>query len=295
MTEVIDTPMMEAAGWEESPPLPKPLTDMQAMAALYRKKTAVTALLAGGVPKDGTHPKFKFIDASDAKKAIGQAMAEVGLSLHMSAAEHKRIPLPANNGKEADLLNVWFYMTLCDAETGATETTMWLGEANLYGHDDRGFAKASTSAEKSFLLATFMVGDKDDDKPAQRSQQSRQSSERPQTPPALQDKPQAATPTPPAAKADVPLSSLDEDKWPKFLGWAKDKFNYDPPLVDAALAFMMGSDGHYKGSRDMAMGAVLAMACGYDADVIRDTGERKKLPDAVMDEAVLIPKPEISR
>lgn len=278
----------------EIPALPKAKGDTAAMAALYAKKAAVTSLLEGGIPKEGTHPKFKYTDASDVKKSIGQAMAHVGLTLHMTVAEYKRIPLPSyvSNGKEskdAELAHVWFYMTLCDGETGATEPTLWLGEAVLYGHDDRGFTKAATSAQKSFLIDTFLVGEKDDT-PSRGQQSSRQSAERPQRPPAQTPAPRADAPVT-APPSDVILSSRDEQKWPKFLAWAKDKFKYEEKVVREALAAHLDKDGEYNASRDMAMGTLLAMFSGYDADIIEDTGARLKLTDAVIQEATLIRNP----
>jgi hypothetical protein len=263
------------------------------MATLYRKKAQVMGLL-DPVKKSGTDATkgFSYMTASALKHAVREAMAQVGLSLSVSLQT-----MDVETTDKGRRTIARFAFSICDGETGASETSEWIGIGSDAYSDDKGFNKASTSAMKYFLAATFLVSAEDS---GQDQPSSKQRDARTQTPSPKAHAPetartasaQAAPQTPAAApSADVTLSSTDKDKWPKFLAWAKDKFKYDERVVCEALSGYLGKDGHYSGSRDLAMGCLLAMFSGYDAEIIEDTGARLKLPDAVIQEAALIRNP----
>lgn len=283
------------------------LTDMQALASLYRKKAAVIAALNGGLSKDGRNDfhKYDYVRASDVKQAVGLALSQHGLALHISAVDSRRDTV---SDKGDFRVEVQYQISLCDTETGAAEMSLWYGESIGKGADDKGFNKASTSALKYFLLATFLIGDKDEDEhdadkdghlkapssaPQKQPQKAAPTSSKTVTPPAPATPVQAPTQAVPVpAPSLVILSSDDETRWPAFLKWALDKFNISEPGVMGILAPVM-VNGVFKADRTVAMAHLLANAAGYVASEIRNLGNELKLPDEVIAEAHLIPTPEV--
>lgn len=116
-------------------------------ASLFAKKARVMQQLSR-LPKSGTNTHFKYAFAtdSDVLDAIRSKMAEEQLSLAVSMLEVFR---------QGDITTAKFEMTLCDGETGETDTVCWFAEAQDKG--DKGINKCSTAAVKYYLLKNFLL------------------------------------------------------------------------------------------------------------------------------------------
>lgn len=214
------------------------MTGMQAMASLYRKKVAVLKALSGGLEKGGTNTfhKYQYVEASDVKHAVGHALIEAGLSLQMSVVESRHITVMGKGG-ESLILQVQFQISLCDIDTGAVETSLWLGEAGLTGQDDKAANKAATAALKYYFLSNFLIGDKEEDeRDSDRGGQSKPAPA-PKSRPA--QSPAPSTPTKTSAAIDM-LRFDDAARFPKFLSWAKDTYGMSEADAMAALYTING-------------------------------------------------------
>jgi len=109
------------------------------------------------VPKRGhnSHFNYDFVTEGDVLDAVRKALVAEGIALFVSFNEMERRDNKIAVGK--------LTLTFCDAETGQTHEVQWIGE----GQDtqDKGAAKAATSAVKYALLKTFLIstGDAADD------------------------------------------------------------------------------------------------------------------------------------
>lgn len=182
------------------------MTDRQAMASLFRKKSAVMDALGGGMEKKGKneHFDYKFVTASDIKRTVSALFKTHGLSLQMSGVqtdnvvtmvEVKDYQTKGTRMKEVPILRIQFSICLCDIDTGAVEQSFWFGEAAAT--DDKAASKAATSALKYYLISNLMIADKDEDERDtgnQRQRNPRVAEEAPVPPPA----PTPAKPQPPA-------------------------------------------------------------------------------------------------
>jgi len=140
-------------------------TDPKAQAALFAKLAKVMGKLKK-LPKTGynTHFKYKFVTDGDVSDAVRAALASEGVaffaSLQLVSSED------GGKTKRGDVITktlAEFIFTFADGETGATWSCNWTGEA--IDTQDKGIAKAATSALKYFLLKTFVLsaGDPTDD------------------------------------------------------------------------------------------------------------------------------------
>ncbi len=145
-----------------------PLSEMQAMASLFKKKAAVVQALEGGIVKSGenTHFNYKFMTASAIKAIVGQLFAVNGIVLQMSGIATENavsiIEIKGGGTKQVPILRIQFQITLCDIETGAVEQSFWFGEAGAT--DDKAASKCATSALKYYLISNLMIADKEEDK-----------------------------------------------------------------------------------------------------------------------------------
>ncbi len=146
--------------------VPKPTANR---AALFSKIAAVMGELER-IPKTGWNDHFKYHYSSDGdvNDAVRHAMANNNLALlvDMRSVKQEAFGKTGNNIK----FTVEFEFTLACGETGATWSSLWTGEA--LDTQDKGINKAATSAEKYFLMKTFVVstGDAKDDPDSQNSQ-----------------------------------------------------------------------------------------------------------------------------
>ena len=139
--------------------------DPKAQASLFAKLARVMGKIKK-LPKSGynTHFKYKFVTDGDVSDAVRAALASEGVaffaSLQLVSSED------GGKTKRGDVITktlAEFIFTFADGETGATWSCNWTGEA--IDTQDKGIAKAATSALKYFLLKTFVLsaGDPEDD------------------------------------------------------------------------------------------------------------------------------------
>lgn len=120
--------------------------------ALYTKMACVMGKLSR-LPKNGLnqHFNYKYVTDADVVDAVRTAMSVEGLALFVSMdGVHQE-------GKHT-IAN--FTLTFADGESGATKSIHWVGEAN--DTQDKGVAKAATSAIKYALLKTFLISTGDE-------------------------------------------------------------------------------------------------------------------------------------
>ena len=129
---------------------------MTEQTGLYAKMVRVMAQM-GRIPKRGhnTHFRYDFVTDGDVLDAVGAALVAEELALFVSFDSAERHDKGVTVGS--------FTLTFVDAETGQQHAVNWIGE----GQDtqDKGAAKAATSAVKYALLKTFLIstGDAADD------------------------------------------------------------------------------------------------------------------------------------
>jgi hypothetical protein len=262
------------------------MSDRMAMASLYRKKAEVMHALEGGMVKSGenTHFKYKYMTASAIKKAVGQLLYQNGLSIQMSGVEAHQaasvVEKKDGGTKDVPILRIQFSISLCDLDTGAVEQSYWFGEAAAT--DDKAASKAATSALKYFMIANFLIADKNEDKRDTDNQQARKpsSDNRAPNPPQA---PQNAAPRPSAPTVSAPVETppngpIDWLQSDPFKKWAWDTFRIPKEGLPAILA----KAKKVPLSKDEAKGAVLASFCGYDAEKVVVIGEEKSLPVEVV-------------
>lgn len=135
--------------------IPAAQSDPKAQAALFAKLARVMGKLER-LPKSGynNHFKYDFVTDGDVSDAVRAALASENVAFFASMVRAQA------DGKKtiAD-----FVYTFADGETGAIWSCNWTGEA--IDSQDKGTAKAATSALKYFLLKNFVLsaGDQADD------------------------------------------------------------------------------------------------------------------------------------
>lgn len=215
------------------------MTDMQAMASLFRKKASVMAALEGGMVKTGenTHFKYKYVTASRIKHAVSRLLFDNGLSLQMSGLNTDMsvsvVEKKDGGTKEVPILRIQFQITLCDLDTGATESSFWFGEAQAT--DDKAASKCATSALKYYLISNLMIADKDEDK-RDTDNQKRRPVETQAAP--VQHRPTDSKPSSPAQPPTTSTTahwSTDDAMMGKMYAWAE-KENASRDDVNAAIA-----------------------------------------------------------
>ena len=126
---------------------------MTEQVGLYAKMVKVMEKM-GRVPKRGhnDHFHYDFVTDADVLDAVRAAMVSEKIALFVSFDGAERQDKGVTVGK--------FVLTFVDAETGQTHSVNWIGE----GQDtqDKGSAKAATSAVKYALLKTFLISTGDD-------------------------------------------------------------------------------------------------------------------------------------
>ena len=160
-------------------PKPEPLN----MASLYAKKAAVMGLLSR-VKKSGynKHFKYEYATAEDVADAVRAAMSECGLSYSLNI-----IDCEISGEGSRTLWKVTVDFIFGCSESGAKEVCRYLGYT--FDSQDKGFNQAVTSAEKYFLMKTFIMsaGDEADadanpDAGPQRQSNGRQQTQQPTAP-----------------------------------------------------------------------------------------------------------------
>lgn len=122
---------------------------------LYAKLARIIGRL-DRLPKTGynQHFKYHFVTDADVSDTIRQELAQENIAFFASMVDYQQ-----ENGHT----RATFEFTFACGDSGQSITSVWTGEAQ--DKQDKGLSKAATSAEKYFLLKTFMLstGDKADD------------------------------------------------------------------------------------------------------------------------------------
>ena len=128
-------------------------------ATLYARIATVTGVLAGKIRADKRHEQqtYTYISADSILQEVGNAMAEIGLSVipGITSTEWQLVEIP--NKKPFFNATVNFTMSVSDAD-GAQYTTVWAGMGNDYTAPDKAIYKAITSGHKYFLMKLFNIG-----------------------------------------------------------------------------------------------------------------------------------------
>lgn len=139
----------------------------EGQATLFKKLAAVMGDLSR-VEKTGKNAfhGYEFATDADISDAVRPILAKHGIALWVSMVESSResVELPSKQGARQSIrYTATFEFTFGCAETGATITSRWTGEA--LDTEDKGYNKCATAAEKYFFLKTFALstGDLDDD------------------------------------------------------------------------------------------------------------------------------------
>jgi len=136
--------------------------DPAALASLFGKLARVMGRLER-LPRTGhnSHFNYDFVTDGDVSDTVRAALAAEGVAFF---ATMRGVSV---DGKK---VTAHFTYTFGDGETGATWSCNWQGEA--IDTQDKGTAKAATSALKYFLLKTFVLssGDQADDTDADAAQ-----------------------------------------------------------------------------------------------------------------------------
>lgn len=122
---------------------------------LYPKIARIMGRL-NRLPKTGRnkHFNYAFVTDADVADAVRKELASENVAFFASMI---------NATQEGKHSVATFEFTFVCGDTGERQVCMWVGEAN--DTQDKGLTKAATSAEKYFLLKTFMLsaGDVQDD------------------------------------------------------------------------------------------------------------------------------------
>jgi hypothetical protein len=213
------------------------------------------------IPKRGFNPHFKyeFVTDSDVLDAVRTAMAAEGMCLFVSM-----------DGLQQDdkrtVAN--FKFTFADGESGQAMTVNWIGEA--IDTQDKGIAKAATSALKYCLLKTFLMStgddpDSDSDGPVPPRAPRRAPTTKPPAPAAAG--PTGETPPKPSETTRATTHwTQDQTARKKFWMWAANKSLTDE---DVYAALGVESIERYEGSKADAVAAIES----YIAGKIESSGE----------------------
>ena len=130
---------------------------MEAQTGLFAKMVKVMARMER-IPKRGrnTHFNYDFVTDADVLDEVRKALVEEGVALFVSFDE-------AIRRDEGGVTVGKFTLTFADVDSGQTHSVNWVGEGQ--DKQDKGAAKAATSAVKYALLKTFLIstGDEADD------------------------------------------------------------------------------------------------------------------------------------
>ena len=138
------------------------MTEEKTDAGLYAKMARVMGRLER-IPKNGfnKHFKYYFVTDADVLDAVRKAMAAENICLFTSMESVHQ------EGKKTVIHSK---LTFADGDSGQEKSILWTGEA--MDTQDKGIAKASTSALKYCLLKTFLISTGDEPDADQSGDQS---------------------------------------------------------------------------------------------------------------------------
>lgn len=240
--------------------------DTSERAALFAKLARVMGKL-NDLPQDAfnNYHKYHYTSAKTVLSAIRKAMSEENIAV---------IPNVVQVVTEGKLYIVTYEFTFVCGDTGSTYTTTWYGEAqnvNRSGRDDKALNKCATTAQKYFLLKTFLVGtgdepDADQDAPVQ--QQGPQKQQCAQTPTPTTEMPQNGAQRDTAANEAWPASEADARK---FYAYWTEALSVPAQYITAALKTVQSftSIMDWTRGKDKAAAAVIAWYHEYNIDAIK--------------------------
>lgn len=137
---------------------PKPL-------GLYSKMALIMGTIKGiGKKGKNQHFNYEFARAEDVTNVIRLKLSEHGIAFFASIVDVKQTATEKKTKSGVPYMKTLatFAFTFVDGETQQERTSTWTGEAD--DESDKGVNKASTAAEKYFLLKTFLIhtGDQPD-------------------------------------------------------------------------------------------------------------------------------------
>jgi ERF superfamily len=244
------------------------MSDGENKSKLFEKLAAVMGELSR-VEKEGTNTfhNYRFATDSAVADAVRPLLSKHGIALWVTMVDQTReaVIIPTKSGERSSVrYTVTLEFTFGCAETGATITSRWVGEA--LDTEDKGFNKCVTAAEKYFFLKTFALStgdDPDGDSPTPAPAPKRQ-----QSPAKTQ---QQETFQPPA---DGPVNP-DTEHWitlpgalQKMVKWAHGEvWNADPitlPHAQNRVAKALGCTNYaaivteYRGTKEDAIALIKA-------------------------------------
>lgn len=151
---------------------------------LYQKIAAITGEL-GAIEKGGTNKEqgYAFIEYSQVAAHLRQKLSDYGLVIVPTVVKREQEEITTSRGGKGYHVLVTFKISVVNADDPAQRmTAIWIGEATDYS--DKATNKASTAAEKYYLMRVFKISDKGDD-PDHESPQT--ATARPSPPPAAEE------------------------------------------------------------------------------------------------------------
>jgi ERF superfamily protein len=140
------------------------IPNTQGSASLFAKMVRVMGKM-DRLKKTGYNSgqKYQFATDADVADLVREAMVEERIAFFASMTSYEQSEFITSNNAKMTRTIATFMFTFCCPDTGATESRTWIGESLDNG--DKGINKASTAAEKFFLLKTFIIstGDKADE------------------------------------------------------------------------------------------------------------------------------------
>ena len=137
---------------------------MEDRAKLFKKMSGVMGRM-DRIEKRGHNNFFNydFVTSDDVIDAVRKAMVAEGLAFYVNLMALETAEIPDKTGKLKTKHVATFEFSIADTETGTVLACIWKGEA--MDTEDKAIAKCATSAEKYFLLKTFLIGTGDDPDP----------------------------------------------------------------------------------------------------------------------------------
>ena len=141
-------------------------------AGLFKKMSGVMGRL-DRIEKRGhnTYFNYDFVTSDDVLDAVRKAMVAEGLAFYVNMVKVEVVESADKNGKPKAKHIADFEFNIADGESGEVLTCIWKGEA--IDTEDKALSKCATSAEKYFLLKTFVIGTGDEPDPDESDDQGK--------------------------------------------------------------------------------------------------------------------------
>jgi len=158
------------------------MTSLAVLAPLYLKLAKVMGKISN-IPKNGfnAEQKYAFVRDADVLDMVRALLSEEKIAFLVTMTNKTLNDAgTTKSGTPKTHYILDFAFTFADCETGQSITQSWAGESIEFS--DKGLSKAATSAEKTFLLKTFMIptgNEETDDKTINRGDDRQQRKQEP--------------------------------------------------------------------------------------------------------------------